>query len=209
MQPLLIRGKNPLDQTARAYIDANVDADFQSYAWMIAKHESLMNSRVYNQFNPEGGSRELPNKTAGEGRWGWGVCQIDRGEFGDTTAEVYDWHANVTGMNSVLRQKTNQFYTRFVGYYRTRYGNDPSWVEPENFVRTIQGLSVSAKMWAYLILYNGTEGVPTQTVGRHRFSSPIEFVPGSLGQPGSWIFHENSRTYGDSVLRDRLLTPVE
>lgn len=30
----------PLDATARAYIDANVDEEFRPYAWMIAKHES-------------------------------------------------------------------------------------------------------------------------------------------------------------------------
>ena len=37
--PFFIRGKNPLDEIARAYIDANVDEEFRSYAWMIAKHE--------------------------------------------------------------------------------------------------------------------------------------------------------------------------
>ena len=49
--PFSIRGKNPLDATARAYITAHVDPEFQPYAWMIAKHESKLGSRVYNQFN--------------------------------------------------------------------------------------------------------------------------------------------------------------
>ena len=204
-----IRGKNPLDETALAYINANVDADFQPFAWMIAKHESLDDGRVYNQFNSNEDLKELPNKTDGANRWGWGMCQIDKGQFGDTTAEVYDWHVNVASMNSMLRQKTNQFYTRFVRYYRNRYGTDPSWVEPENDVHTIRGISVSAKMWAYLILYNGVEGVPVQTVGRRSFRSPIEFVPSTAGQAGRWVFHDNVNAYGDSVLRDSSVVPVE
>jgi len=59
--PFFIRGKNPLDAIARAYIDANVDEEFRSYAWMIAKHESKLGDRVYNQFNPSGSRKELPN----------------------------------------------------------------------------------------------------------------------------------------------------
>ena len=44
--PFSIRGKNPLDATARAYITANVDEEFQQYAWMIAKHESKYGNRA-------------------------------------------------------------------------------------------------------------------------------------------------------------------
>ena len=77
--PFFIRGKNPLDATARAYITANVDPEFQPYAWMIAKHESKSGNRVYNQFNPSGSKLELPNKTDGTNSWGWGIAQIDKG----------------------------------------------------------------------------------------------------------------------------------
>lgn len=31
-----VRGKNPRDAVARAYIDAHVDAEFRDFAWMIA-----------------------------------------------------------------------------------------------------------------------------------------------------------------------------
>lgn len=76
-------------------------------------------------------------------------------------------------------------------------------------MHTIRGISVSAKMWAYLILYNGVEGVPEQTVGRRSFRSPIEFVPSTAGQAGRWVFHDNVNAYGDSVLRDSSVVPVE
>ena len=106
--PFFIRGKNPLDATAREYIDAIVDAEFQPYAWMIAKHESKFRSRFYNQFNSSGRMAGLPNKTDGASRWGWGMCQIDRGSNNWHTAEVYDWHENVAAMNATLRQKRNR-----------------------------------------------------------------------------------------------------
>ena len=70
---LFMRGKNPLDADAKAYIDAHVDPEFVDYAWMIAKHESKSGSRVYNQFNPADPLKELPNKTAGQNMW----CCLD------------------------------------------------------------------------------------------------------------------------------------
>ena len=42
-----IRGKNPRDAVARAYIDANVDAEFRDFAWMIAKHEGRDGKRLH------------------------------------------------------------------------------------------------------------------------------------------------------------------
>ena len=41
-----VRGKNPRDAVARAYIDAHIDAEFRDFAWMIAKHESKSGGRV-------------------------------------------------------------------------------------------------------------------------------------------------------------------
>lgn len=210
--PFRIRGKNPLDATARSYITANVDADFQSYAWMIAKHESRAahTGQVYNQFNPSGDKKELPNWGTPDG---WGMCQIDRsrnksGILYTTTAEVYDWRESVAAMNETLASKSAA-YSRFAGRYRSVYGNHPSWVEPEDFTKTIQGQVVSARVWAHLVLYNGVKGVPVQIVGGHEFQSPIEFVPGTVAGTGRWLFHDNVNNYGTTVITQRSLTSVE
>ena len=207
-----IRGKNPRDASARAYIDANVDVEFSPFAWMIAKHESKAGSRVYNQFNPVGEKKELPNRGAPDG---WGMCQIDRSGNDPavainytTTAETYNWHENVTAMNMVFREKTSM-YTRFVGYYRNVYGNHTSWIEPENYSRTIQGHAVSAKTWACLVLYNGVDQVPDQNVDGHSFKSPIEFILGTSSGTGQWLFHDNVNAYGSTVLGEQSQATVE
>ena len=193
--------------TARAYITANVDAEFQPYAWMIAKHESLATGgRVYNQFNPSNPLIELPNKTGGADRWGWGMAQIDKGENGDSTAEVYDWHANVASMNAILRSKRADA-TRFLGYYSSAYSNQSHWSEPP--ATNINGHVVSAEVWATLTLYNGAYGIPGQTTPTHNreFSSPLQFVPST----GRWIFHTNTQNpnYVRDVFTDSTIQEVE
>ena len=206
--PFSIRGKNPLDATARAYITANVDPEFRPYAWMIAKHESKAGNRVYNQFNPSNPLKELPNKTGGADRWGWGIAQIDRGVNGDSAAEVYDWHENVASMNATLRSKKTRDYDRFIGYYREAYANNPTtqWIEPSTVSTNVNGYEVSAEMWGVLTLYNGAEGVPPQTVGTHvGVQCPLEFCPTTT----NWIFHANVRDYVSLVLGDRNKSEVE
>jgi len=115
-----LRGKNPLDADARAHIDASVGADFQAYAWGMAKHESRQGNRAYNQFNTQATIEGTLNFG---GPNGWGVCQIDRtaAEGGVTTAEVWDWHTNVAAMNGKLVEK-QATYNRFIGYFRDSYG---------------------------------------------------------------------------------------
>ena len=189
-------------------ITANVDAEFQSYAWMIAKHESKSGSRVYNQFNPSNPLIELPNKTGGANRWGWGIAQIDKGENGDSTAEVYNWHTNVVAMNAILREKKTRDYERFIRYYREAYANDPStqWVEPSNVTKNVDGYEVTAEMWGVLTLYNGVENVPGQRLpGRPEFRSPLQFDPVTT----NWIFHANTNDYVRKVVEDRSKTEVE
>lgn len=203
--PFVIRGKNPLDATARAYVDANVDAEFVSYAWKIAKHESKEGvGRVYNQFNAsENQYKELPNWGTPHG---WGISQVDRGRNGDTTAEVYNWHTNITAMNSVLRSKRSDAL-RFLGYYSSAYSNQPNWSEPPS--TNINGQVVSAEMWSTITLYNGAEGIPEQRTPTHNraFLSPLQFDP----QTGRWIFHQNTTNpnYVRDVMTDASLQEVE
>lgn len=203
--PFSIRGKNPADATARAYITANVDAEFQSFAWMIAKHESKEGAvRVYNQFNAsENQYKELPCWGTPHG---WGISQVDRGRNGDTTAEVYDWHANIMAMNTVLRSKRSDAL-RFLGYYSSAYSNQPNWSEPPS--TNINGQVVSAEMWSTITLYNGAEGIPEQRTPTHNrtFLSPLQFDP----QTGRWIFHQNTTNpnYVRDVMTNASLQEVE
>ena len=205
-----IRGKNPLDATARAYITANVDEEFRSYAWKIAKHETIVgvglpvngvitNGICYNQFNPIGRYKELPDFGSPDG---WGIGQIDRSRNRlpamnyTTTKEVYDWHESVASMNQVLRTKRNR-YLQIVGWFRTKYQNDPSvrWVEP-NVTTNLNGVVLSARDWSIITLYNGTEGCDKLTVlGRPRVGSPIHFDP----QTSSWRLSTNVHNYAPNV----------
>ena len=205
--PFFIRGKNPLDATAKAYIDANVDAEFQPYAWMIAKHESKTHNapRFYNQFNPLNNAyKELPNWGTPHG---WGIAQIDKGWDGDSTAEVYDWHANVASMNATLRQKRDR-YDEILRAYRTAYQNDPStqWFEPDNITTNVNGVNISAKQWSIMTLYNGAGGThPFPFANKPKEHTPIHFDPVST----NWFLYTNSNNYVPAVLGDANTTEVE
>ncbi|MBR3922970.1 MAG: hypothetical protein IKJ45_07635, partial [Kiritimatiellae bacterium] len=203
--PFSIRGKNPLDAVATAYITANVDAEFQPYAWMIAKHESKSGNRVYNQFNAaENLYKELPNWGPDHG---WGIAQIDKGRNGDTTAEVYDWHVNVASMNATLIAKRRR-YDEIIRLYRTAYQNDPStqWVEPDNVTTNVNGTVISGRQWAIMTLYNGAGGThPLPFAGQEDYSTPIHFDPATT----NWVLYTNSRNYVPVVYGDANTTEVE
>lgn len=189
-----VRGKNPTDATARAYIDAHVPAATVDYAWKIAVHESRQGTRIYNQFNTGSASTELPNKGSG---FGWGIAQIDN-HSGNTDltpfSQVWNWHENISAMNTKLEYALERTNT-FIGYYREAYGNRQNWVEPPATV--VIGESVSAEMWSVLTIYNGVGGIPTQTAGNHSgFRSPLQFNPAT----GRWTFHSNT-TNPDYVRR--------
>lgn len=187
--PFSIRGKNPLDSVARAYITAQVPASTSSYAWRISKHECKAGNatRFYNQFNPSQDSyKELPFKGNGANNWGWGLAQIDKGRNNANTSEIYDWHQNVDAMRAKLQEASNNT-TRFIGYYSSAYSALPNWTEPPS--TNINGQVVSGEIWSILTLYNGSGGIPGQTTPTRTtpFHSPLEFVPAT----GEWIFHTN------------------
>ena len=207
--PFSIRGKNPLDSVARAYITAQVPASTAPYAWRISKHECKAGNatRFYNQYNPlQDSYKELPFKGNGANNWGWGLAQIDRGRNNDNTAEIYDWHQNVDAMRAKLQEASNNT-TRFIGYYSSAYSALPNWTEPPS--TNINGQVVSGEIWSILTLYNGSGGIPGQTTPTRTtpFHSPLEFVPAT----GEWIFHTNSYNpnYVRDVLSDAELQEVE
>lgn len=208
-----IRGKNPMDATARAYITSNVDEEFRPYAWKCAKHETIVglstnslgvitNAVCYNQFNPRGRYKELPDFGSPDG---WGIGQIDRSGNEDsefnytTTREVYDWHESVASMNSVLREKKNM-YLEIVGWFRTQYQNDPNtnWIEP-NVTTNVSGVVLTAREWSIMTLYNGSGGCPRLNIpGRPRNRSPIHFDP----RTSRWILYTNMNNYVPKVMAE-------
>lgn len=194
-----LRGKNPLDADARARIDASVGADFQAYAWGMAKHESRQNTRVYNQFNTQATIEGTLNWGTPNG---WGICQIDRpvGNPGVTTAEVWDWHTNVAAMNDKLVEK-QATYNRFIGYFRDSYGQQANWSEPPA-AHTIGNTTLSAEAWGVMVLYNGAGGLPVSTPPTRPtgFQCPWVFNPTT----GAWTFHDNQNTYAGGRVRPEL-----
>jgi hypothetical protein len=156
-----------LEADALAHINETVGADFQAYAWAMAKHESRQGNRVYNQFNSGGNGQahyERPNLGPPDG---WGIAQIDRrsnrviagtsppqyhppnhpgltpNQF-TTTAEVWDWHQNINAMQAKLVEKKVGFYDRFIGYFRQSYGQQANWTEPPAQY-TYQGATLPAE----------------------------------------------------------------
>ena len=203
-----IRGKNPKNEDVVNYINSHVDAEFRDYAWMIAKHESRdeYTGTYYNQFNPSDRLTELPFKSGGR-YYGWGIAQIDKGQSGSVTAEVYDWHENVKSMNRALREKLVE-YRHFIWMYRVTYQNDPTttWVEPDMSTINVDGYDVPAEMWGVMNCYNGKGGILQTTIGMFgNQKSPVKFNP----LTSSWEFYINMNDYVQAVLQDRNKTGNE
>jgi hypothetical protein len=83
---------------------------------------------------------------------GWGMEQIDRpaSEGGVSTAEVWNWHTNITAMNGKLNQKRNDFYLRFIGYFRDSNGGQSNWSEPPT-AWTIGITTLPAEAWSVMV----------------------------------------------------------
>lgn len=184
-----IRGKNPRDSEVETYIRSHAPAGYEDLACMIACHESWDSRRyAYNQFNATSRYGELPNYGAPDG---WGIGQIDRSGNDNeytSTAEVYDWRANIASMCSIMANKLSDAQ-RFLSYYRQSYANSPLWTEPPDTV--IKSVTITPLTWACAYLYNGANGIPNQTTPTHAqdFKSPLQFVPST----GEWLFHRNTK----------------
>ena len=100
-----IRGQNPSDAVARAYIDATHTFRF---AYAIAKHETKEGSELYNQFNIN------RNKYIGDERLyvpvsgppdGWGLFQLDLSSNPaacSPSSVLWNWKRDVKGAIPVL-----------------------------------------------------------------------------------------------------------
>jgi hypothetical protein len=122
------------------------------------------------------------------------------GNPGVTTAEVWNWHTNVTAMNAKLVEKQAD-YNRFIGYFRDSYGTNANWSEPPA-AHTIGATTLPAEAWGVMVLYNGSAGVPiskppTRPGG---FQSPWIFNSAN----GTWTFHDNVNNYASGRVRPEL-----
>lgn len=197
------------DEDARTFIDQAVGAQFEDYAWAMARHESRQGDRVYNQFNSGGDLQGVPNRGAPDG---WGVAQIDRrsnrvilntdpeqyfppnhpglGAHQYTaTEEVWNWHENINAMQAKLVEKRTTYIT-FINRFRNAYGEQANWSEPPE-EHTIGGVTLSAEAWGVMVLYNGVRGVPAVKVRDRVFHSPWVFNPNT----GEWRFRDNFQNY--------------
>jgi hypothetical protein len=199
-----IRGKNPKDDDAKAYVNNHAKAATYPYAWAMVQHESRQGNRCYNQFNSGGdgpGSLERPNFTGPDG---WGIAQLDEPlDVSASTNEVYEWKKNVDKFYLEMDEKeaaTNRF---FAAVART-YPNDPdSSSPPASYTVTGTNTAYSAKQLSTMILYNGARGTPVSTLkngngnNTSNFQNPWTFNP---NRTPKWQFTDNYYNYAVDVI---------
>lgn len=203
--PFFIRGKNPRDAIARAFVQAN-SGGFP-YFWAMVQHESRQGDRVYNQFNAVARNPrflELPNKDSTPGTDGWGLAMIE----GANTMQVYNWRSNITGAAAILADKqaaTNRFFEAVA----FTYPSDPEARNPPG-AYTVPGTAtaIDARSLSTIVLYNGARGTPFSPLTRPNgtnvtFQNPWTFNPeGNAGE--KWQFQDNSNGYAKKVIHDEL-----
>jgi hypothetical protein len=211
-----IKGKNPLDQTAKNYI-TSVQGQFR-FAWAIVQHESrtydhaLANDTSYNQFyasDARGGIANVPKFGTPDG---WGMFQRDTSKGGppSVTAEVWNWKANIdAGIAELGRKQADQ--QRYFDSVKLEY-NDPTKYPagtyedpPTNFYPQGTGTLCTPLEAGTMTLYNGTRGCPSVTLKdaqsgiTHPFQNPWQFTPTApSGQ--KWYFYPNYYNYVYEVL---------
>ena len=191
-----IRGKNPKDEEVESFIRANVSSPDDDIVLAIARHENRWGQYVYNQFNP-GPASYVETLNWGKPS-GWGIGQIDRsGTRGGfvTTAEAWDWKVNVVCMINAFMEKVRT-QTTFINRFRRTYGADANWVEPDSaYVHVPEtAIALPAKTWGGIVLYNGTNGIPSSFADKSTFVSPWKFTPGN-----GWRFWDNENSYAESI----------
>ena len=211
-----VRGKNPKDEDVRTFIDENVDHSLTNIAWGIFVHEtkqydkSIAKWRIYNQFNSEGGYKEMPNW--GEPN-GWGIGQIDRNINTSKveTDEVWNWKTNVINSVTIMLQKRDD-HQRFMRYIKEDFGVDPP------ATNTVNGFTFTAEEWGTMILYNGPGDIDEPDPKKRgiipkmerpqgkkpkKYTSPVHYNPITK----TWKFYDNHQNYADHVSKVLKNTP--
>jgi chitodextrinase len=201
-----IRGKNPKDADAKAYIQQNQGSAYR-FLWAIAQHDSRLVSRVYNQFNTSGDNVEQPNWGFPDG---WGIGQIDKSaeESSATTSQVYDWHANIAEAKIVLQAKASAQQVFFDAVARTYPNDAEAQSAPASFTPPQTSTTLSALEAGMITLYNGAGGCPQSTLigpsGTNiTYRNPWRFLPSNpSGQ--KWQFSPNTNNYLFKVIHDEV-----
>jgi hypothetical protein len=200
-----IRGLNPLDATAKSYIQSNQGSYF--FAWAIAQHESRQGNTIYNEFNSSGSQAELPNFSGGyPAQDGWGIFQRDdthNGIYVDTD-QVYSWAVNTSVAINELAAKQSLAQDYFNAIQRV----NPTTYQPPPDNLTNWGKSgdpatstaLTALQAATITLYNGASVTVTiQDAGSNpptytTYLSCWQFNPnGTSGH--RWNFVANGNDY--------------
>jgi len=175
----VIRGRNPLPNTAHNYIQAEPFAvSTLYYAWGIAKHESAQDkyNAIYCQFNAGGSTMAFPNYGYPNG---WGIFQRDDtgGGIPVTTGQVYSWKVNSdVAVQQELSQKwnsANNYLGNLQNNYSTQFQQDP----PPSYT-TGNGTVFAAVDALCMEAYNGAGS----------FSTLLSFYP-SNAHGHRWAWH--------------------
>ena len=185
-----IRGKNPTDADAKAYVQAMSNLlGVYPYAWGMVQHESRQGNKVYNQFNTDG-MDELPNLGLPDG---WGIAQLDRPlEVRASTNETYNWKSNINKFFVEMQQVCEPYATKLLAKIATQYPNHPAALNPPDLA--LNGVSLNAKDWATMIRYNGVFGplIPNFK----GMKAAVTFEPNRNPQ---WKIEVNSNNYAHKV----------
>ena len=193
-----IRGKNPKDNDAKAYVNSHTKAATYPYAWALVQHESRQGNRCYNQFNSGGdgpGNLGMPNLGPPDG---WGIAQLDKPRgVSASTNEVYEWKKNVEKFYLELDEKEG-VTARFFNAVAQAYPNDPDAANPPaSYTVTGTNTAYSAKQLSTMILYNGAGGTQASTLNGSTYRNPWKF--NFSGNP-KWTFQDNQEDYAFDVI---------
>jgi hypothetical protein len=213
-----IRGLNPLDATAKSYIQNNEGSYF--FSWAIAQHESRQGQKIYNEFNSGGAQAELPNfsgTSVANPQDGWGLFQRDDtggGIYVDTD-QVYSWAVNTSVAMQELTAKQSLAQDYFTAIQRV----NPTTYEPPPDTNTVWGepgdpatsTTLTALQAATITLYNGAPvTVRIQDAGSNpptytTYFSCWQFNP-NAASGHRWTFVPNQNDYVFQVIYEEYET---
>ena len=200
---LWIRGINPDDADAAAYIDS-VCGDYWFMA-AIGRHESRQGDYLYNQFNETGtlgtnwdDVRYCPNRSSD--MHGYGIFQVgDTSGFAITPDVLWNWQTNTAVALQVLDDAKNDaeaYFSKIEQIYPSQFEPPPSYQPPGT------GTVLSALDAAAIQLFNGASVRKLLPIGNGSndwFRSCWEFHPNNAAG-NRWEFVPNRNNYVRSIV---------
>ncbi len=196
-----ILGENPQDNIVVDYLRSRMGMHW--YALPIAKHESRIGSRIYNQFNEGTVSyTDEPNKGDPDG---WGVMQLDGNGLNRiiTSEEVWNWKINVNNGVDVVSTKRNSFSVSIAQYSNYAKNKWPAeWEEPPTTM-VISGTNtvLSLEEVCTIQLYNFAKVIWTIPGHINKYLSCVDFDP-TEPSGSRWFFVKNPNDYVYKVIKE-------